>query len=801
MILKHHLRLMMKILTVTIAAMFAVTLTSGAFAQTDDSMMMMMDGTPLSGTITIGGLFPLTGDISSIGIQMQAASELAVEDFNAYLEEEGAQWRFVLSSEDTATNPAIALEKIQALYARGISNIIGPITSGNTLNVKDYADSNDMLIMSCCSTAPNLAISGDSIYRFVPDDENQGNALGNLLTRDDIKAMVPVWRGDPYGDGLREAAAANFESRGGEAHPGVRYAPDTPELSLEAALLAKYVQEMVDEHGTENVAVFVIAFDEIARLIQSASQHPILRDVSWYGTESTADSDELINDRIVSEFADTVGYTAMQLLPSPGPERERIQDQLTEELGTTPNVFAYQAYDSVWVLGKAIMKANSADSAYIKNVLHDVAATYSGATGSTALNDAGDLAVANYQVVKVEDGAWIQKDKYSAARDLLIPSTQPDEDVTIGSIYPLTGDLSARGPHRLASSQLGVADFNSFLTSLDIDWKLKLVSEDSETKPTVAFDKAQVLKTRGIDVIIGIPASGNVLQVKPYADTQGMLILSCCSTSPTLAIPNDSVFRVAPDDATQARALAKLMETSGIEGLAIIHVGNDYGDQLALRTAENFMQFGNVEEPIRYDPNVADYSGEVSALADSVRKLVNTHGADKVAVLMISYDESVTIVQGASSYDVLDDVRWFGAETLVNVPYFAEDAIADEFINSVDFTALFVSDEGNEGDATERVVQHIRDEFGTEPASYVKQAYDAAWLIGLSILVSGSDDTSALKENLPIVASTYSGALVSTEMNENGDLLPLDLAVWQVVDSEWVEQGTYSLSTGTIIPK
>ena len=279
-----------------------------------------------------------------------------------------------------------------------------------------------------------------------------------------------------------------------------------------------------------------------------------------------------------------------------------------------------------------------------------------------------------------------------------------------------------------------------------------------------------------------------------------MLILSCCSTSPTLSIADDSVFRVAPDGATQARTLAKLMETSGIENLVIIHRGDDYADTLADQTAENFMRFGNVEEPIRYI-ETSEYFSSVSLLADEVQKLVDAHGTDKVAVLMISFDESVNIVQGASSYDILDDVRWFGAETHVGVSYFAEDAIADESINSVDFTALFVSDEGNEGGATERVVQHIRDEFGTDPASYVKQAYDAAWLIGLSILASDSDDTSVLKETLPIVASTYGGVLISTEMNEHGDLLPLDLAVWQIVDSEWVEQGTYSLSTGTIIPK
>jgi len=37
-------------------------------------------------------------------------------------------------------------------------------------------------------------------------------------------------------------------------------------------------------------------------------------------------------------------------------------------------------------------------------------------------------------------------------------------------------------------------------------------------------------------------------------------------------------------------------------------------------------------------------------------------------------------------------------------------------------------------------------------------------------------------------------------MNENGDLVPLDLAIWQVIDSEWIERGKFSLSTNTILP-
>ena len=74
------------------------------------------------------------------------------------------------------------------------------------------------------------------------------------------------------------------------------------------------------------------------------------------------------------------------------------------------------------------------------------------------------------------------------------------------------------------------------------------------------------------------------------------------------------------------------------------------------------------------------------------------------------------------------------------------------------------------------------------------------WLVGLSILESGSAETVDVKNALPMVASTYSGALASAKMNEFGDLLPQDLAIWQVINSEWVQQGTYISETGAIVP-
>ena len=122
---------------------------------------------PPSGEVVIGSLVPLTGDIAGQGAQIHAATVLAVDDFNAHLEESGAQWRMRMVTEDTETRPVAALEKLSSLHARGITLVVGPETSASLRNIKGYADSADMLLLSCCSAAPALAIPGDSVYRLI----------------------------------------------------------------------------------------------------------------------------------------------------------------------------------------------------------------------------------------------------------------------------------------------------------------------------------------------------------------------------------------------------------------------------------------------------------------------------------------------------------------------------------------------------------------------------------------------------------------------------------------------------------
>ena len=182
-----------------------------------------MKTSSLEGEIAIGLLLPVTGDLSSHGEENKVGSLLGVADFNTYLEEQGESWSLKVISEDTATGPVIALEKAQALKARGVDIVIGPEASSNVRSVMGYANANNMLLLSCCSTAPAHAIADDNVFRLVPDDTKQGVAIGKLLQEDDIEHIVPVWRGDTWGDGLSAETIKSFTERGGSASEGIRY--------------------------------------------------------------------------------------------------------------------------------------------------------------------------------------------------------------------------------------------------------------------------------------------------------------------------------------------------------------------------------------------------------------------------------------------------------------------------------------------------------------------------------------------------------------------------------------------------
>ena len=94
----------------------------------------------------------------------------------------------------THTDPAFGIEELRDLASKGIRIVIGPSTSSELEAIKDYANNNGIILLSPSSTAPALAIPGDNIFRFVPDDTHQAEATTMWMWKDGVRVVIPMWR-------------------------------------------------------------------------------------------------------------------------------------------------------------------------------------------------------------------------------------------------------------------------------------------------------------------------------------------------------------------------------------------------------------------------------------------------------------------------------------------------------------------------------------------------------------------------------------------------------------------------------
>jgi branched-chain amino acid transport system substrate-binding protein len=81
------------------------------------------------------------------------------------------------------------------------------------------------------------------------------------------------------------------------------------------------------------------------------------------------------------------------------------------------------------------------------------------------------------------------------------------------------------------------------------------VVKDSQSDPDITLKALKELQAQGIRIILGPEESQPLSYVRKYANDSGIILISGSSTAPSLAIKNDTTFRLVPDDDTLAHNL------------------------------------------------------------------------------------------------------------------------------------------------------------------------------------------------------------------------------------------------------
>ena len=377
--------------------------------------------------IELGGLFSITGGWNTLGRSSAAAIQLAVEDVNAYFDRIGSSYQVDAIVEDTQLDPKIALTKLQDLSAQNVHIVIGPQSSAEVANIKDFAQQHDILILSQSSTAGSLSIPGDNVFRLCPDDDLEGEAVSALMYDDGIRVIVPIWRDDAGNNGLHDATKKHFEGLGGTVSAGVQYAASTTDFTAAVNDLSTQLTTALSGTPANQVAVYLAGFDEVVSLFQLASVNSTLKSVKWYGSDGVALSNAVLNDSTAADFANLQDYPnpTFGLDAAAEPIWKDVAGRIQAITGFAPDAFALGVYDAVWIAARtaALAKGNvSAD--FVRNALPEFAGSYFGGTGWTVLNEAGDRRFGNfdYWAIRVVNNnfEWKRVATYNSASKEII---------------------------------------------------------------------------------------------------------------------------------------------------------------------------------------------------------------------------------------------------------------------------------------------------------------------------------------------------------------------------------------------
>lgn len=361
------------------------------------------------------------------------------------------------------------------------------------------------------------------------------------------------------------------------------------------------------------------------------------------------------------------------------------------------------------------------------------------------------------------------------------------ENITIGALLPLTGDTASIGEASQVALEVSAEDINNYYSEFGSRQDIEVVVKDTESDPETALEKLKELDKMGIKVVIGPQGSSEAQAVLDYANQNGIILLSTASTAPSLAIPDDNLFRLVPDDTNQGMVLAQLMKDEGVSTVIPMYRNDIWGSELAGKVEKSFEALnGTVLEGVICESKHADHSGDIETLNEKVIAATSENSDGSVAVFLCSYGEVADIFALAQNYPALSKVRWYGTDGIALNRELIDNNSAASFAAATNVSAPiygYVS----ESDRCQAVERKIKERLGRFPETYALTAYDALWIATFVSLEAVSDEDRNLKMAMNANTETYHGISGWTILNENGDREYWDYDIWKVTE----ENGSY----------
>lgn len=305
--------------------------------------------------IKIGTILPISGAVSTYGIQTRDAISLAFDEINAAGGVLGKQLELI--AEDDEANPEKTTNAFKKLTAQDKVNvIIGALTSKCTLAITSLAQANKVLLISTSSTNDTVTDAGDFIFRACYNDSFQGQVVAQYAY-DSLKAKNAAVLYDisnDYSVGLTENFKSKFEALGGKMIASESYNTGDKDFNAQLTKIKATNPDVLllpDYYNTVSL---------IAKQVRAQGiTIPLLGADGW---------DEIVNnagDEALNGF-----YSNHYSPEGDDPMIQKFVSSYKAKFGVEPNALAALGYDTAYLVAEAIKNAGTAtDSQKIRDAM------------------------------------------------------------------------------------------------------------------------------------------------------------------------------------------------------------------------------------------------------------------------------------------------------------------------------------------------------------------------------------------------------------------------------------------------
>lgn len=354
---------------------------------------------PEGDTIKIGGLAPLTGDVSIYGITANNAAKMAFEEINTAGGILGKEVEYIVYDEKGDQTEAVtAFDK---LLQDGVVAVIGDITSKPTLAVAEASQETGIPMITPTGTQADITLIGPNVFRVCFTDPYQGKVMATFAA-DNLKAKTAAIltnTSSDYSDGIAKAFKETAVEKGIEIVAEEGYADADMDFKSQLTTIAQVKPDVI---------LVPDYYQKDALIAQQAREvgleSTFLGVDGWDGISATLDAS---NYGIIENSYFSNHYSVKD-------ESEKVQSFITNykaKYNEDPSAFSALAYDAAYLMAKAIEEAGSTDYEAVTKAIQNI--KFDGVTGALTFDENGDPIKA-VSIIKIVNGEYTLDSKVEA---------------------------------------------------------------------------------------------------------------------------------------------------------------------------------------------------------------------------------------------------------------------------------------------------------------------------------------------------------------------------------------------------